>query len=80
MACDEPCTDSKTRLILSRERFALASLRNGHLEMPCCLQMRFIVVGQTAQEERGMLYHVRMFSSNTHFRVNVDRQGIHSCS
>jgi hypothetical protein len=48
--------------------------------MPCCLQMRFIVVGQTAQEERGMLYHVRMFSSNTHFRVNVDRQGIHSCS
>lgn len=55
MACDEPCTDSKTRLILSRERFALASLRNGHLEMPCCLQMRFIVVGQTAQGERHVI-------------------------
>lgn len=47
----EQFTDSMTRFILSRERFTLLILRNGHLGMPCCLQMRFIVVGHTAKQE-----------------------------
>jgi hypothetical protein len=36
------------RLILPRARFTLLIFLNGHLDMPCCLHMRFIVVGHTA--------------------------------
>jgi hypothetical protein len=35
-------------LILPRARFTLLIFLNGHLDMPCCLHMRFIVVGHTA--------------------------------
>jgi hypothetical protein len=46
----EQSTDSMAaRLILPRARFTLLIFRNGHLDMPCCLQMRFIVVGHTAE-------------------------------
>ena len=44
-----PCTDSITRFSLVSERLTLLILREGHLEIPCCLHIRFIVVGQTAK-------------------------------
>lgn len=46
-----PWTDSITRFNLVSERLTLLILRDGHLEIPCCLQIRFIVVGQTVKQE-----------------------------
>ncbi|WVY96821.1 hypothetical protein V8G54_028972 [Vigna mungo] len=42
-----PWTDSITRFSLDRERLTLLIFRDGQRDIPCCLQMRFIVVGQT---------------------------------
>jgi hypothetical protein len=44
-----PWTDSITRLSLDRERLTFLILRDGQRDIPCCLQMRFIVVGQTVK-------------------------------
>lgn len=44
-----PWTDSITRLSFDRERLTLLIFLDGQRDIPCCLQMRFIVVGQTVQ-------------------------------
>ena len=53
-----PWTDSITHLSLDREWLTFFIFRDGQRDIPCCLQMRFIVVGQTVQQEYIQEYHV----------------------
>ncbi|VFR00952.1 unnamed protein product [Cuscuta campestris] len=46
-----PCTDSITRLSFDSERLTLFILRDGQRDIPCCLQMLIIVVGQTVNRK-----------------------------
>lgn len=43
-----PCTESITPCSFFSERLTLLIFREGHLEMPCCRQILFRVVGHTA--------------------------------
>ena len=43
-----PWTESSTVCIFLNDLFTLLILRDGHLMIPCCLHIRFNVVGQTA--------------------------------
>jgi hypothetical protein len=41
-------------------------LRDGHREIPCCLQIRFIVVGQTVKQEHFKEQYILIAIANKH--------------
>jgi hypothetical protein len=51
-AASEPWTDSITCFNFERDRLTLLIFRDGQREIPCCLQMRFMVVGHTVKQEK----------------------------
>lgn len=50
-ALSDPSTDSITFFNFEIERLNFLICRDGQREIPCCLQMRFIVVGHTAKKK-----------------------------
>jgi hypothetical protein len=51
-ALSDPSTDSITFFNFEIERLTLLICRDGQREIPCCLQMRFIVVGHTVKKQK----------------------------